>query len=174
MSDSTVFLVARVLHILTSTVWSGAAILIAFFVMPAVQAAGPAGAAVMRQLTVVRRVPLVLAIVALLAVLSGIYLYWIEAGGLRPAWIRTATGSSYAAGAAAAMVAIVIGAGINIPAANRMGAIVETIKTAGGQPTTAQSEMLKVLALRVVRGTRAVAVLLAAATAAMAAARYLP
>jgi hypothetical protein len=72
------------------------------------------------------------------------------------------------------MVAIVIGAGINIPAANRMGAIVETIKTAGGQPTTAQSEMLKVLALRVVRGTRAVAVLLAAATAAMAAARYLP
>jgi hypothetical protein len=67
--------------------------------MPAVQAAGPAGAAVMRQLTVVRKVPLVLAIVA---------------------------------GAAAAMVAIVIGAGINIPAANRMGAIAATMQRPEG------------------------------------------
>jgi len=174
MSDSTVFLLARVLHIVASTVWSGAAILIACFVMPAVQAAGPAGAAVMRQLTVVRKVPLVLALVAVLAVLSGFYLYWTTSGGLRPAWLHTATGSSYTAGAAAAMVAIVIGAGINIPAANRMGAIAATIQTAGGQPTAAQSEILKGLALRVIRGTRAVAVLLAVATAAMAAARYLP
>lgn len=174
MSDSTVFLLVRVLHVVASTVWSGAAILIACFVMPAVQAAGPAGAAVMRQLTVVRKVPLVLAIVAVLAVLSGVYLYWTASGGLRTVWFHTATGVSYTTGAAAAMVASAIGIGINIPAANRMGAIAATIQTTGGQPTSAQSEILNVLALRVIRGTRAVAVLLAVATAAMAAARYLP
>jgi uncharacterized membrane protein len=173
MSDSTVFLLARVLHILAGTIWTGAAILIACFVMPAVQAAGPAGAAVMRQLTIVRKVPLVLTVVAILAVLSGIYLYWTGSGGLGWAWFHTATGASYTAGATAALVALIIGAGINIPAANRMGAIAETIKTAGGQPTAAQSETLKVLALRVILGTRAVAVLLAVATAAMSAARYL-
>jgi uncharacterized membrane protein len=174
MSDSTVFLLARVLHIVASTAWTGAAILIACFLMPAVQAAGPAGAAVMRQLTVVRKVPLVLAIVAGLAVLSGSYLYVIASGGLRTAWLHTATGASYTAGAAAALAALVIGAGINIPAANRMGAIAARMQATGAQPTAAQSEILKRLALRVIRGTRAVAILLAGATMAMAAARYLP
>jgi len=61
--------------------------------------------------------------------------------------------------------------GINIPSANRMGALMAKLHATGDQPTTEQSKILSRLAVRLTRGNRAVTVLLIAATAAMAVAR---
>jgi hypothetical protein len=58
------------LHIVATTLWAGTAILIAGFLMPAIRAAGPGGSAVMRQLTVVRKLPEILATVGIVAILS--------------------------------------------------------------------------------------------------------
>lgn len=44
----------RVLHILAATIWVGGNIVVAGFVVPAIRSAGPAGPAVMRQLTTAR------------------------------------------------------------------------------------------------------------------------
>jgi uncharacterized membrane protein len=70
MSKFDLLLLARLLHIVATTLWAGAAILIAGFLMPAIRAAGPGGSAVMRQLTVVRKLPEILATVGIVAILS--------------------------------------------------------------------------------------------------------
>ena len=172
MSQLDVLLLARFLHILAGTIWAGGAILIAVFLMPAIKAAGPAGAPVMRELTVVRKLPQILAMTAVVAIVSGAYL-WTVSGGLRAAWLTTWSGLVYTVGALAALIAATIGMGINIPAANRMGALAATLHASGNQPAAEQAKILSKLALRIARGTRAVAVLLAIATTAMAIARYL-
>jgi uncharacterized membrane protein len=76
------WLLVRLLHVLTGVVWAGAAILIAGHLMPAVRAAGAGGAAVMKQLTVVQRLPAKLALLGITAIASGGYLLWIESAGL--------------------------------------------------------------------------------------------
>lgn len=174
MSKFDLLLLARLLHIVATTLWAGAAILIAGFLMPAIRAAGPGGGAVMRQLTVVRKLPEILATVGIVAILSGCYLYWVASGGLQSAWVHSRAGSIYSLGAVASLIAAFIGIGINIPAANRMGAIVASQHASGAPPTAEQSKILSGLALRVARGTRAVALLLGLAAATMAVARYLP
>jgi uncharacterized membrane protein len=174
MSKLDLLLLARLFHIVASTLWAGAAILIAAFLMPAIRAAGPGGGAVMRQLTVVRKLPEILASVGIVAILSGCYLYWVASGGLQSAWIHSRTGSIYSLGAVAALIAAFIGIGINIPRAKRMGAIAASLHASGAQPTEEQSKILSGLALRIARGTRVVAVLLGIAAATMAVARYLP
>ena len=173
LSEFDLLLLARLLHIVASTIWAGAAILIAGFLLPAIRAAGPGGASVMRELTLVRKLPEILATIGIVAILSGGYLYWIASGGLRSAWLHSWTGSIYTLGAVASLIAAFIGIGINIPTANRIGALAATLHSSGAQPTAEQSKILSGLALRVARGTRAVAVLLAIAAATMAVARYL-
>jgi len=174
MPDLDLLILARLLHVVAGTFWSGSAILLAGFLLPAVKAAGSAGAPVMRQLTAVRKLPEILLATAAVAIASGAYLYWIASGALQATWLYSWSGSVYTFGALAALTAFMVGIGINIPSANRMGALMAKLHASGEQPTTEQSRMLSRLALRLVRGNRAVAVLLIAATAAMAVARYLP
>ncbi len=173
MTELHLLLTVRALHILASMIWAGGAILIAAFIMPSIKAAGPAGAPVMRELTVVRRLPEVLAATAIVAIISGGYLYWIASDGFRPAWLSSSIGATYTCGAVASLLAAVIGLGINIPTANRMGALAVTLRAAGTPPTPEQSAVLGTLASRVTQGTRAVAILLAISAIAMAVARYL-
>ena len=174
MPDLDMLILARFLHVVAGTIWSGGAILIAAFVIPAVRAAGPAGAPVMRELTVVRKLPEILLAMAVVVIASGAYLFWIVSDGLRATWLYSRSGSIYTLGALATIIAFLVGIGINIPSANRMGALAATVRASGDQPTPEQTRILARLALRVARGTRAAAVLLAIATAAMSVARYLP
>ena len=172
--DLDLLIFARLLHVVAGTFWAGAAILLASFVLPAVNASGAAGAPVMRQLTVVRKLPQFLLATAAVAIASGAYLYWIVSGALQATWLYSWSGSVYTLGALAALMAFSVGIGINIPSANRIGALMAKPHTSGEQPTTEQSKILSKLRLRLARGNRAVAVLVTAATAAMAVARYFP
>jgi len=128
MTQLNSLLLARAVHVIASTLWAGGAVLIAAFLMPAIRAAGPAGAVVMKQLTVVRKLPAILAISGIVAIVSGGYLYWTDSSGLQSAWMRSGAGSAHTLGAIAASLAAAVGLAINIPAANRMGAALRQLE----------------------------------------------
>lgn len=168
------WLLVRLLHVLSGVVWTGGAILIAMHLMPAVRAAGAGGAAVMKQLTVVQRLPAKLAILGIASIVSGGYLLWIESAGLSSSWMRSGPGITYCVGATATLLAALVGLCINIPAANRMGALAAAVQARAEGATAEENQTLDRLAARIATGTRGVAMLLVLATASMAVARYIP
>src|SRR5687768_1498652 len=90
------FLSLRVLHVLLAAVWLGSAAFITFIMMPAVNAAGPAGGQVMLALN---RKGLVtfMASISGITVLTGWYLFW-HFGGFMPEVARTRAGIVYGLG----------------------------------------------------------------------------
>ena len=157
MSDIAPLLVARAVHVVASTIWVGGAVLVAVFVLPAV-----------------RRLPEVLLGLGVLTLASGAYLLWVASSGLKPEWFHSRAGWSYtSSGAAAALLASLIGLLINIPMARRIAKLTNEVKASGTAPTVAQAEMLRRRTQWLLRGTRAVATLIVASSALMAVARYL-
>jgi hypothetical protein len=127
----------------------------------------------MRQLTQVYRLPYVLAATGVISILSGAHLWWALAAGSPSSWVRSGSGQIYTLGAICAVVAALIGLGINIPTANRIGALAEWLRLGGEVPSPAQADLVRVLSVRLARGTRVAAILLIVATSAMAVARYI-
>jgi uncharacterized membrane protein len=168
MSGHTMLIWLRLIHIVAGTFWVGSAVMLAGFVAPAIRAAGPAGAPVMRHLTAVKKFPYVLLISGLASLVSGGCLTWVVSGGSVARWVQTGTGATYASGAIAALVAAVIGIAINIPTAIRLGNL------ATAQMDAARNDLGLLLARRLALGTHAVAFLLLIAVSAMAVARYVP
>ena len=128
----------------------------------------------MKQLTVVQRLPAKLALLGITAIASGGYFLWIESAGLSSNWISTGPGITYCVGAIATLLAAIVGIGINIPAANRMGALTAAVHARAEGATPDENQALGRLAARIATGTRVVALLLVLATASMAIARYIP
>ena len=73
MTAHAALILARLLHVLAATLWVGAAVTVAVSVVPAVRATGPAGAAVLRHLTQVQKLPYVAMALGAAAILSGLY-----------------------------------------------------------------------------------------------------
>jgi len=167
------WLLARLVHIVAGTVWAGAAILIALYLLPAIRSAGPGGAAVLRELTVRKRLPEVLVVVGLAALVSGAYLLWVDSGGLELAWLVRPQGLCYAIGAIASLGVVVIGLAINIPGAKLIGRLSARAAERGTALTGEEAELAQRTAARIGAGTLAAAALLAVTTAAMAIARTL-
>jgi len=161
------WLLARLVHIVAGTVWAGAAILIALYLLPAIRSAGPGGAAVLRELTVRKRLPEVLVVVGLAALVSGAYLLWVDSGGLELAWLVRPQGLCYAIGAIASLGVVVIGLAINIPGAKLIGRLSARAAERGTALTGEEAELAQRTAARIGAGT------LAVTTAAMAIARTL-
>jgi hypothetical protein len=145
----TSFALMRCVHVLTGSIWAGAAILMALYVLPAAQAAGPGpgGAAVLRQLTTVRKLPQTLLTVAALTILSGIYLVWLASTGSHDGWFASRVGLGYTFGGVTALIAFLIGALINNPTANRIGVLTRAAQASGGI-TPEHNEMLRRLTVR--------------------------
>ena len=173
MSDSASLLLARALHVVAGTIWAGGAVLITLYILPAARAAGPAGSVVLRELTAVRRLPEVLLGLAVVTIISGIYLLGVASGGFQSVWLYSGPGVGYLLGGAAALAAFAIGSAINIPTARRIGVLATRVQSSGAPPTPEQEKLLRRLSLRLLQGTRAVAALVAIATTLMALARYL-
>ena len=127
----------------------------------------------LRELTAVRRLPEVLLALAVVTIVSGIYLFGVASGGFQSAWLHSGPAVGYLLGGAAALIAFVIGSAINIPTARRIGALATQVQTSGAPPTAEQANTLRRLSVRLLQGTRTVAALVAIATALMALARYL-
>jgi len=156
-------IVLRLLHVVVGAFWVGSVLFVAIFLGPSVRAAGPAGGEVMRRL-MERRFSQVIVLAAAVTVLSGFRLYWRMSSGFDPVWIGTRMGLSYTVGAIAALIAFGIGLTVTLPAARRIGVVMQTMQ--GPTPE------LAALSKRMGTGARWAATFLAIAVSLMAVARY--
>jgi uncharacterized membrane protein len=168
MDDRTITLLLRLIHILAGVFWVGAIFVIAGFLLPTARAMGREGGRFMQQ----RRLPIFLAIAALLTVFSGFTLYGRLVSATHGAWAGTPPGMAYGVGGLAAILGALVGMVVSGPAARRMAAL--GLRGAGeGAPSAAQQAEIERLQGRLVLGSRLVAGFLAVAAGAMAVARYL-
>ena len=161
----------RIIHIGGGVFWAGAVLFLAFFLAPAVGRAGPEGGRVMQELQRARLM-LVLPAVALLTILSGAWLLWIMSGGFSARFFRSGYGISLSIGAAASIVAFIIGLTVMRPAQLRIGALGPRIAGAAGEERTRLGAAVARLRTRAGRASVAMAWLLIVAVVTMAAARY--
>jgi uncharacterized membrane protein len=163
--------VLRLLHILSGAFWYGAVIFTARFLMPSLEAAGPAAGPVMMQLTK-RGLSQAIMGAAIVNVVAGVWLMFIVSGGDVGTWMKTSMGRTLALGATFAIVAMIVGMILNVPAAKRLGAIGAAVGKRGGPPTPEEIAEMTRLQGRLRSGAVIVAVLLTLAVAAMAVGRY--
>jgi len=165
------FLVLRLLHILTGAFWYGAVIFSARFLMPSLQAAGPAAGPIMAQLNQ-RRLSQSIMAAAIINVISGLSMMFVLSSGDMGTWMRMNSSRAFATGGTFAILALILGAVMYPPAVNRLGAIAAAAAKRGGPPTPEEATEIGALQARLRVGNLLVAVLLTLALAAMAVARY--
>jgi uncharacterized membrane protein len=161
-------LILRLLHIFSGVFWAGAVIYMASFVIPASNAAGPAGGQFMQKL-MSRKVPLWMMAASVINVLAGFRLMWILSGW-RQEWFTSPNGMSLTIGGAAAIIAIIYGMSVLRPASARMAKLAQAI--GGGTPTAEQTAEVTRLRSKLGSGNTFVAILLSIAVIFMSIAKY--
>ncbi len=167
-----IVLITRLLHVVLGAFWAGTLIFNALFLVPAVRDAGPDGAKVISGL-MRRRFFEVMPAVALLTILTGLWLYWHVSGGFQPGYMGSSIGMTYGVGAIASILAFGIGAFVMRPAMLRAAALTQAAAQAAPAEREAHLAAAQALRLRGVKAGRVVAALLTLAVGAMAVARYL-
>jgi hypothetical protein len=160
----------RAFHVLAGALWVGGAFINVMFVLPAIQATGPGGGAVMRQL-VVRRMPQVINAIMGINLLSGIALYAWASSGFHASWMATPSGAGFTVGAALALASTFYSLLFVKPVITRIGALGAAI--GAGPPAPAQASEMLALQARLRRIGMTGIWLLLLATVAMSVARYL-
>ena len=153
-------LLMRLLHIMSGIFWVGTMMFNTGFLLPAFKDAGPDGAKVGAALAK-GRFMVVMPIVALVTILSGLWLFWRTSGGFQETFMHSHMAKALSFGAASAILAFIIGIVVVRPA------MVQATALAQSNPQRAQ-----VLRVRVEVVSRVVTALVALAAAAMAVARY--
>ena len=161
----------RLLHILSGAFWYGAVLFSVRFLMPSLRAVGPAAGPVMAQLNQ-RRMSAAFMGAAIVNLGSGIWLMFIVSGGALGEWMKTGMGRTIGAGAACAILAMVVGMIVNPPAVRRMGQIAAAAAQRGGPPSPEEAAEVQRLQRRMARTNVFAAILLTLALSAMAVARY--
>jgi hypothetical protein len=167
------FVVARVLHVVLGVFWAGTLVFNALFLGPAIAEAGPDGAKVMGGI-IRRRFMDIMPLVALVTILTGLWMFWEHSGGFRGGWAGSPMGIGFGTGGVLAIIAFVIGVGVLRPAMAQIG---QLAARAGQTGDAAEREALMAqvagLRKRATAAGRWVAALLALTTVAMGMARYL-
>lgn len=165
-------IVLRLAHVFCGALWVGMMAFTVFFLTPALGEAGPDAGKLMAALAK-RRIPIIMPIIALIALVSGMWLFWRMSGGNMGALMATPMGQGFAWGGAAALLAFLIGIVVMRPAMMRSMKLAESLASASPEErATRQAEIQRLRA----RGTtlgHVVTGLLLFALAAMAVARYL-
>jgi uncharacterized membrane protein len=166
-------LILRIVHIFSGVFWAGAAFLFAGFIEPTVRQSGAEGGRFVQRLSSQTRYPVFMGIAALLATVSGLWMFWIDSGRLNSAWLATGTGLALATGGVCGTIAAVIGFTVQFRATTRLEALGKTVQGSGAPPTQAQAQEIQILQGKLRAGGRWTAALLVITVLAMATARYL-
>ena len=161
----------RLLHLLSGAFWFGALIFSLRFLMPSLRAVGPAAGPVMAQLNQ-RGMSIAFMGAAIVNLGSGIWLMFIVSGGAPGEWMKTGMGRTIGAGAACAILAMIVGMIVNPPAVKRMGRLAAAAAQRGGPPSPEEAAEVQRLQKRMASANVFVAILLTLALSAMAVARY--
>jgi uncharacterized membrane protein len=167
--QTVIFLALRAAHVFLAAIWFGSTVFISELLVPALDAAGPAGGQIMGGLN--RRITVYMAILAGTTVLTGIYLFWHFTGGFDPAVSRTNAGRAFGIGGAAGLVAAIIGGSVVGRSANKLGPLMGQMATA--KDKTALLQEVNTLRQRMKIGTRLVLVLQVIALVTMAIGHYI-
>jgi hypothetical protein len=165
-------IVMRLLHVGLGVFWAGVMIFNSIFLGPSVRDAGPDGAKVMAGM-MRRRFMDVMPVVAILNILSGLWLYWKMSGGFEPAYMRSATGMAFGTGGVLAIIAFIIGVTVVRPSMLKAMALGPRIAQAQPQEKDAMMAEAQSLRVKAMGAGKVVSLLLGLAVAAMAVARYL-
>jgi hypothetical protein len=165
------FLVMRLLHVGLGAFWAGALIFTAFFLFPAMRDAGPDGAKVGAEL-LRRNFVNIMPIVALITILSGLWLY-LRNMGLGPGYAQSRAGMAIGIGAVAAVLAFLLGIGIVRPSILQAARLSQAAASRPGPEQQGALEAARALRARAGKAGVAVALLLAISVMTMAVARYL-
>ena len=173
MSESALMIVLRLIHIICGVFWAGAAMLMAWFILPASRALGQPGGAFMQQLMFRQKARVYVAAAMGLTILSGLAMYirmWMITNG---AWNASRMGITLGVGAVAGIIAGALGGTAVGKFGQRLMDISTAVQASGGPPTDEQRAEIALLQGKVLKFFRIIAVLLLIAVAAMASARYL-
>ncbi len=127
-------IVLRLIHVVGGAFWFGSAIMMGFIISPTVAATAEAGQKFMGHMVLKARIHNVLATAAILTVLAGIGLYWIDSGGFTSAWTKSGPGAVFGIGGFFGLIGFIFGMliGKNISALATIGSQVQ------GKPTADQ------------------------------------
>jgi hypothetical protein len=168
-----ILLILRLVHIVGGIFWVGAAMMMTFFLFPAMMGAGPAAGPVQAGLQK-RGFMTVLPIVALLTMVSGLAMIWRLSGGDIGVYARSSAGSAFTTAGGLAILGFVVGMVVARPNAMRAGGIMREMATTADAATREQlAALLPAVQRRSVVGSTVSTLLLMAAAAGMALARYL-
>jgi uncharacterized membrane protein len=160
-------LIIRVTHVLLGVFWAGSALLLALFIIPAVEESGPAGGTLMQGLTK-RGMPKVLTLVGLFTILTGIYLLWEISAHFSGTFMGSASGILLSIGAIFGLVALLIGVHVSRPTVNKLGEIGARVAASGAPPTADDVAEMARLRGRLGMAARLMAVALVATVVCMA------
>lgn len=166
-------LVLRFLHVISGVFWVGGSLFAARFLMPSLKAAGPAAGPVLAELGK-RRIPASMMGAALVNIASGIWLMVLVSGGAPDVWMRSPMGRTLGIGGGLAILALILGMAVGIPANAKMARISAAAKQRGGPPTAEEAAGLERVQARSALAAMSASALLFLATTAMAVARYVP
>jgi uncharacterized membrane protein len=99
----------RLIHIIGGVFWVGAALLLQFFVAPAVAANPEAGQKLMGQMMGKARLSARMAAAGGATVLAGAIMYWLDSDGFTSAWTRSGPGIGFGLGAVFGIIGLILG-----------------------------------------------------------------
>jgi hypothetical protein len=146
--------------------------MLAFFISPSVGATQSAGQSFMRHFMGKTRFNLVMWSSALLTILAGTILYWIDSEGFTSAWMTSGPGVGFSAGAAFALLGLITGI-YQSRNSNALAQLGGQIQSQGTPPTPEQSMKIGNLQKTLGIGGMLNATFLILALSAMAIARFL-
>jgi uncharacterized membrane protein len=172
MNEQVTMIILRAVHVLSAVLWTGGAVMLAFFVVPALRTVAPSGAQFMQEMMQRRKLPVYLTALGGLTLLSGITLYARDSMVTGGAFARSVPGRAYGIGAVIAIIAGVVGNAVSAPTAKKLEKLGRAIAESGGPPSPEQRAEMGRLQDKLAGMTKIVAWLLLAATFMMATARY--
>lgn len=165
MDNAVVLFLLRAIHVVGGVLWVGGVVTVTLFLLPATQALGPAAQPVMGFIMGKRKLPVYFMALGIVTTLAGALLMMRNISLTGGTWARSPMGIGFSIGAAAAILALVVGMTLSAPAAKRLGP-----PRPGAAPLA--DEQRAVLMKRLALGSRLTFILLCIAALFMATARY--
>ena len=164
--------ILRLLHISAGVFWAGSMLFLAHFLAPAITDAGPAGGPVMMAL-MRRNVFVIIPIIAIVTILSGGWIFWIQSEGMHGPWLHSSMARVLSVGALLALIAFVIGMTVVRPTQMKIFALmIEIGPMPDGPDKQAKLAAVQPLRAKTFMMGKVVAGLLGLTVVAMAIARY--
>lgn len=162
-------LVLRIVHICAGILWGGGSLLMHFFFGPTIGATKQAGQQFAGHLMLRTKFVTFMTTMALLTVLAGASLYWLDSNGLTSAWMTSNSGIGFGVGGLFGFVGFVSGA--TFGQLNKQLALVGS--QVQGQPTSEQLGQIQSIQKRIANVARFHTPSIMIAILLMSAARYL-